>query len=303
MAAIRVLLPPLAVVGRDAPAAFRTLLARADRLEDGARGRAAALARAFSPTPNRPLAVAPVLRDVECGDAGDAIWICADPGHARADAGALRLLRCGDLDLARAEADALVRELKPLFGDAGFELSAPAPNRWFLRAIASDQYPESPDPEDILGDDLEAHLPGGRDAPKWRRLLNEAQVVLHNHEVNVARASRGALPANTPWFWGGGRRPELARGFRSSMTTDRVASALARAAGAVRFEPHALPEVDVPALVECWSPVAWTWFCREGHAQLARAIRRGGALECEAWSGERWRWRPAHRWRFWRKAP
>lgn len=296
------LLPPLEVVERDAPLPFRTLVARADRIDAAPRGRAAALARAFSTAPGKPLAVAPVLRDVECGDAADALWICADPGHARADIGALRLMRCGDLDLSRDEADALLRELKPVFGDAGFELSAPAPSRWFLRGLVSDQYPEAPDPEDILGDDLEAHLPGGRDAPKWRRLLNESQVVLHNHAVNTARAARGAVTANTLWFWGGGRMPALARDFRASMTTDRVATALARAAGAVRFEPDALARAELPALIECWSPVAWTWFCREGHALVAGALRRGAdALELETWSGERFIHRRGHRWRFWRK--
>ncbi len=300
---IRALLPPLAVVLRDAPPELRSLIARADRLDDAARGRSAAVTRAWSATPATPLPVAPALRDAECSDAADALWISADPGHARADLAALRLVRSGDLGLTHEEADVLVRELKPLFGDAGFELSAPTPDHWFLRGLVSDQRPEAPDPEDILGDDLEAHLPAGRDAPKWRRLLNETQIVLHNHPVNAARAARGEVTANTLWFWGGGRRPSLARTWRSVLAQDRVVCALAHAAGAALVSRETLARADEPVLVECWRPEAWTWLCETGHALLPRRIAGGDdALELECWSGERFRYRRVHRFRFWRAA-
>ena len=302
MRAIRVLLPPAAVVARDAPLAFRTLVARADALDAAPRGRAAALARAFSPTPSKPLPAAPLLREALCGDAAEAVWICADPGHARADRSALRLVQSGDLGLAREDADALVRALKPLFGDAGFELSAPAPDRWFLRGIVSGQWPEAPDPVDILGDDLEPHLPGGSNAGAWRRLLNEAQILLHHHPVNAARAERGLVPANTPWFWGGGRMPKLATTFASVAAVDPVLRAAAVCAGSGLAAPDELRGAPSPLLVETWDRAAWTAFCRDGHAMLAARIGRDAdVLELECWSGERWRYRRGHRWRFWRK--
>ena len=304
MTAIRVLLPPLAIVERDAPLPFRTLLARADRLEPAARGRAAAIARAWSPTPAKAIAVGPLLRDADSGDAGDALWICADPGYARADAGALRLLRCGDLGLAPEEAEELLRDLKPLFGDSGFELSAGTPDHWYLRGIVSDQRPDAPDPDDILGDDLEPHVPRGRDGAKWASLLNEAQVMLHHHRVNEARVARGALPANTVWFWGAGRREALKVAFSGVASTDRVVRAVARAAEAPLLEHgQAATTGQVPLLVECWDPASWQWFCGPGHAALARRLGRGAhALELEAWSGERFVYRRGHGWRFWRKA-
>jgi hypothetical protein len=300
--AIRVLLPPLAIVARDAPPPFRTLLARADRLGRVPRGREAAIARAFSSTPAKPLAVAPLLRDAEVGDAGDALWICADPGHARADAGALRLLRSGDLGLAREEADDLLRDLKPLFGDSGFELSAGTPDHWYLRGIASDQRPEAPDPFDILGDDLEPHVPRGRDGAKWASLLNEAQMRLHQHRVNAARAARGVLPANTLWFWGAGRRPPLNTAYASVATTDRVVRVVAQAAGASLLADAAIAAGPMPALIELWSPEAWREFCATGHASVVKRLGHGAdVLELETWDGERFAYRRGHRWRFWRK--
>ena len=302
MRAIRVLLPPSAVVARDAPLAFRTLLARADRLEDAARGRAAALARAFAASPSKPLAAAPLLREALCADAGDAVWICADPGHARADLAALRLVQSGDLGLAREEADSLVRALKPLFGDAGFELSAPEPDRWFLRGLVSEQWPETPDPADILGDHLEPHLPQGANGASWRRLLNEAQILLHQHTVNAARVQRGLAPANTLWFWGGGRMAALANRYASVAAVDPVLRAAAARAGAALVSPATWSDAATPMLVETWDRAQWTAFCAGGHEALAARVGRDAeALELECWSGERWSYRRAHRWRFWRK--
>lgn len=38
---------------------------------------------------------------------------------------------------------------------------------------------------------------------EWRRLLNEIQMVWHEHPVNIARAERGEVPINSLWLFGG----------------------------------------------------------------------------------------------------
>lgn len=38
---------------------------------------------------------------------------------------------------------------------------------------------------------------------EWRRLLNEIQMVWHDHPVNIARAERGEVPINSLWLFGG----------------------------------------------------------------------------------------------------
>lgn len=40
---------------------------------------------------------------------------------------------------------------------------------------------------------------------EWRRLLNEIQMVWHEHPVNIARAERGEVPINSLWLFGGAK--------------------------------------------------------------------------------------------------
>lgn len=42
---------------------------------------------------------------------------------------------------------------------------------------------------------------------RFRILLNELQMLLFTHPVNRARETRGELPVNSVWLWGGGTRP------------------------------------------------------------------------------------------------
>src|SRR3546814_7921528 len=51
-------------------------------------------------------------------------------------------------------------------------------------------------------------LPAGNDGRRWRAVLNEAQIVLHNHPVNAERVRSGRMPVNSLWFHGGGRLPD-----------------------------------------------------------------------------------------------
>ena len=51
----------------------------------------------------------------------------------------------------------------------------------------------------------------GEGAERWRALLNESQIVLHNHPINAVREARGAVAVNSLWFWGAGTLPDSVR--------------------------------------------------------------------------------------------
>ena len=157
--------------------------------------------------PDAPLPVAAITRAIDIADDTDAVWLRADPAHVRADLGMARMLACGELALDAQAAAELARPLRPLFGDEGFELSTPHPARWYLKLPVGAQLPAFAPPETTLGADLHAHLPAGELGRRWRKLLNEAQVLLHQHPLNRARAAAGLPEVNSVWFWGAGSLP------------------------------------------------------------------------------------------------
>jgi len=57
-------------------------------------------------------------------------------------------------------------------------------------------------------------------------------MVLHQSPANEARRSRGELPINSVWFWGGGALPErIAAEDKILYTDDRYSQGLAKAVG------------------------------------------------------------------------
>lgn len=210
MASATLLLPP-----RDRFGAQRLTvdvakaLGRADREVDrGAAPNAGAPARIFDILP-RGWPVAAVTRQRDAGDAMLAAWLRADPAYVQPDINGARLLAYGDaLALTAEECGELLRPLRPLFGDTGFTIDAPTPSRWYLRLPRDARLPTFTGPDEALGADLFEHLPDGPEGRRWRALLSEAQVVLHNHPVNARRASAGKPPVNSLWFWGAGTLPD-----------------------------------------------------------------------------------------------
>jgi len=51
-------------------------------------------------------------------------------------------------------------------------------------------------------------LPSGDDSARYRNLLSEIEMALHEQEVNLNREASGQLPINSLWLWGGGTAPE-----------------------------------------------------------------------------------------------
>ena len=92
------------------------------------------------------------------------------------------------------------------------------------------------------------------EARRWRVLASEAQIVLHNHPWNAARAAAGKPPVNALWFWGGGVFPDSGAPVRSRhaqvATDDPTCQALAALATGVRPLPPAWTATDGDALFD-----------------------------------------------------
>ena len=185
-------------------------LSRGDRQLDARPGREVALRESFEFT-GIHFPHAALTRSLVWSDAADAVWVNADPAFVIADAVTVRTLAIGNLGLTAQESSELAKPLKSLFGDAGFPLEVSPAGHWQLRCPKSARLPVFSPPTAVLGDDMARHLPSGDNERQWRHLLNEAQVILHNHPLNAARAQRGLSPANSVWFWGEGALPEWVR--------------------------------------------------------------------------------------------
>jgi len=312
MPTVRLLLPELRHCAASPEVAAGVLarwLARADRLPPAEVGTLPAL-RTLVQWPGTRLPVAALTRRLDADDAAQGAWLRADPAHVRPDLTTVRMLACGDLGLTADETEALLHALKPVFGDSDVPIDAPSPSRWYLQAASAAELPDCPAPDEILGDDLKLHLPPGPAGKRWRLLLNEAQVILHNHPVNAARAARGAVAVNSLWFWGAGALPAWARSACGHvLTPDPALASLAALADAT---PAPLDRGQMERLCESTGTPDIGIDLRTARAAVlerewlmpldARLRRRGlSAIELAFLSGERAVVRPGHRWRLWRR--
>ena len=80
-------------------------------------------------------------------------------------------------------------------------------------------------PHDIPNKPIADFLPRGAGSELLRDLMTGSETVLRDHPVNVARQSRGDIPATMIWlFWGSGQSPDMPSlkqvfGFNAAMTS------------------------------------------------------------------------------------
>lgn len=307
--ALVLLLPAWSVFGRQSLAPeLATAFARADASPVGEAGIEAQLSRVFSIVPSR-WAPAALTRQAEVGDAVGSAWLRADPAHVRPDINGARLLGIGErLGLDDADVEALLPALKPVFGDAGFELDAPSPTHWYLRLPREAKLPAFSAPDDAIGADLFEHQPEGPEGRRWRALINETQILLHNHPWNARRAERGLVPVNSLWLWGGGVLPTTVRGeVARTASDDDLACALTRLAGgdagrlSASFADAGLR--DGTTLFDLRRMRDLAALQRDWLLPLLRTVGEGGCASAiiDTADGGRFVLRRGQRWRIWRK--
>ena len=211
-------------------AALRLARARARRFPP--LGVEAWLCQAFEVERQQDWPVAPLTLALDGGDAADGYWLRADPVHLLAHRDRLTLLDPGALNPRADEAAELVALLNRHFSGDGLAFHAPHPARWYVHAPGAPRL-VTRELWQAAGRDIAGAMPAGEDSLRWRRVLTEIQMLMHEHAVNQRREARGELPINSVWLWGGGRRPAVPGQHFTHVAGENVlAQALAVRAGA-----------------------------------------------------------------------
>ena len=164
-------------------------------------------------------------------------WLRADPVHLRLGGARVTLIPGIGCYISRDEATALVAALNGHFG-AEYLFVMTRPEQWCLRTAAECALDSLP-PLEQAGHEVDTALPRGTEAARWHALMNEIQMVLHEHPLNAEREQRGDPSINSVWLWGAGRLPAAVEAPWHSVTTDdALAAGLARMA---RIRHQALP--------------------------------------------------------------
>lgn len=180
---------------------------------------------------------AAALRKVGAGGtAQEGEWLCLDPVRWHVSAEGVTLDDPAKLALSEPESAGLIEAVQTLFDDWG-ELSASAPDCWELqlkRPLALETIPLP----DAIHQGIDPRLPGGADGTAWRRLLAEAQTILHAHPVNRQREEAGKPTINSLWPWGQGASPASVRpAFDAVWNDDPVMAGLCKLAGVPCLQP------------------------------------------------------------------
>jgi hypothetical protein len=163
-------------------------------------------------------------------------WSRADPVHLRLLRDRMVLVPPHALRVTPDEARTLAAALNAHFGER-LPLEVADAERW-VASVAPELEVGEQSPLTLAGRDVAAALAAAAGSAA-HRLLNEAQMVLHEHPVNEAREARGEPAINSIWLWGAGRLPQNSTApWQSVSAADPLVLGFARAAG---IRQRALP--------------------------------------------------------------
>jgi hypothetical protein len=182
-------------------------------------------------------------------------WCLAQPVHLAAGLDHLRLAPLGAAALADEDANSLAATVSAHFAGADPQISGWHDGAWLLHFAAATEC-ATYSPELVVGHSVRDCLPSGPHGARVRSLMNEIQMLLHEHPVNAQRERARQLPVNAWWLWG----------FGAGVPSHFPAAATAR-----------LPGVDDWSLVtdDAWLRALWG---EEGADRLAAdAVTTGAA--------------------------
>ena len=153
------------------------------------------------PQPDRPLARLLLEAEVESTNHASQdtySLLLAQPVHLslQRDSFALDSL----LTLSAEECLALTIHLNNFFAEDGVTLIPSVTQQyWFLKTPSPWQLTTKP-VQAVLYQNIQALMPQGPDANKLRQIINQVQMLLHEHPMNQKRLQKGLPEINSIWF-------------------------------------------------------------------------------------------------------
>jgi len=124
----------------------------------------------------------------------------ADPVHFKAESDHAILIGSELLSPSINESQQLIEAFNLHFKDDKLTLHASSSDRWYLRCESALDL-EFFALDYALGRDIKHFMPKGEDELWWRKIVNEAQMLFFQHEVNQQRELNGQLAINGLWLW------------------------------------------------------------------------------------------------------
>ena len=127
-----------------------------------------------------------------------AFWLPVCPVHLIPDRDTLVLTHPDSIGIDIDEAKALAESFNAHFSVDAVRLHVLSPTCWVIGTNDAWQL-SLPTLEDAIAMNLKDAFQSGKDAQRWRKLLNETQMLWFTHEVNIQREAKGLLPINGLW--------------------------------------------------------------------------------------------------------
>jgi hypothetical protein len=148
------------------------------------------------------------------------------------------------------EVSVLQRDINAFLADQGMQLLVTPAGRWYLDMEQPWRIRTTPFSTALSGE-MFACLPQGNDGVHCHQWYTEIQMLLHSHEINLAREARGDKPINGIWLWGeGGLCDPPTVTWHQVYAEDALTVGLAQSASTdTRALPQALADVATAARV------------------------------------------------------
>jgi len=151
--------------------------------------------------------IAPIAAQADGLAVGDAYWLRADPVHLLLQRDSFSLSEPVPLAVTHDHAEILIATLNRHFGQDGMAFFIGRSGAWYVRLSKIPEI-QTTLPSVALDRNIYQFMPQGTDASAWLSYLNEIQMLLHDHPVNMQRESGHQAAVNSVWFSGGGVMPQ-----------------------------------------------------------------------------------------------
>lgn len=157
------------------------------------------------PSENQPdYPIAAMAAEADGLDVANAYWLRADAVHLVLQRDCFSLGEPVPLSVEPAYIEQMIASLNQHFSQDGLTFLIGNSGACYVRSAQPLQI-KTTLPSVAAGKNVHPFMPQGSASAKWLSVLNEIQMLLHEHSANQAREAKGELAVNSLWLSGGGQ--------------------------------------------------------------------------------------------------